>query len=208
MLKQLNKKIKIILLERQMNRIHCMGYLKGWILKYLSNFVKINLLTLFITTTAGYLTNPLMSLKECKGFYLYNLIYIVPTILGWGMVIIILCRIMLRVLTSLTEEINLSLASSFSNLIHVLLSLSVAAWLNNDLIIFNLHFTDYSIATFFVNWTDVVAVHIGLYCILRVVYGAPDSFVDPNPSILSSSGIRAISKGESLSELKNHDFTK
>lgn len=192
MLKQLNEKIKIILLERQINREYCMAYLKEWIFKYLSNFLKINLLTLFITTTAGYLMNPLMSLKECKGFYLYNLIYIVPTILGWGMVIIILCRIMLRVLTSRTEEINLSLASSCSNLIHVLLSLSVAAWLNNDLIIFNSYFTDYSIATFFVNWTDVVAVHIGLYCIFRLLYGAPDSFVDPNPSILSSSGIAVL----------------
>ena len=178
MLRQLNEKNEIIWRECQINRDYCMEYLKEWIFKYLSNFVNINLLTLFITTTSGYLMNPLMSLKEGKGFYLYNLIYIVPTILGWGVVIIILCRIMLRVLKSRTEEINLSLASSFSNIIHVLLSLSVSAWLNSDLIIFNSHFTDYSIATFFVNWTNVIAIHIGIYSILRFIYGAPTSYVE------------------------------
>lgn len=180
--------------KRQINRKASISYIVRWCIKYISDWVMFNLLTLLFTVVSCYAMNPLMSLKECTGYYLYCLICLAPFYLC-----VVLVAFIFKFLCNGTTQI-------FKNLLSfdVLLTLFIMVWITSDLIQSD-GFMYYPIGLFLYNWGKIALTYMGIYCIFRLLYGAPDSFVDPNPSILSSGGIR-ISKGEILSELKNRDF--
>lgn len=184
---QLKRIAKIVWDRRQINRRFNKYYIKYWIIHYWKLLFAFVLSAMAMTIIFCYISNPSMSLVECKNEYLY---YFVT-----GTTLAAQCIILLDI----TYAGCISLVSGRLHqlrcqyYIHGLMTVNITCFLTNNT--FNASITRYPINTFMKYWVVISLIYMVICCALRLLYGVPNSYVQLNSnSLIATKNIECTDK--------------
>lgn len=187
MLIQLKNIIKSVWVRRKINRSFNKYYIKDWIIDYWKTFIAFMLCAITMTIIFGYLANSNMSLEECKSRCLYYLMRGLPIMIP---VFLFICTTYL-VFKSMIFDCFCPF--HYAHFIHGIITLKIVESVTK--VTFNMGITYYPIDVFILYWIGCSFVYMIIYCILRLLFGAPNSYVKLNSnSLIATKNIECTSK--------------